>query len=218
MTPPPHSPARLLAALGARVEFRDPLLGDLAEEFAQRLDERGPAAARRWYLRESLRAAPHLLHDWLRELRSGRMLRQAGLLVTAYAVTSVLMLVPWSLALGAAAMWGLSPRQALEGGGNVVALTMLLAFMVCGAVTAGYVAARLDARAPLASALLMGTVWWCVTVTASVLAVASGHDAGPAWYRIVAPLILLACTPAGAVVRLHRHATPTSLPRDAVLS
>lgn len=218
MMMPPRSVTRLLDALGASAEFREPLLGDLAEEFAQCSEQRGFAAARRWYVRESLRAAPHLLHDWLRGLRNGRMLRQASLLVVAYAVTSLLMLVPWVLAWGAAGMWGVSPRHSLEGGGNPVALTMLIAFGVCGSLTGGYVAARLDARAPLASALLMGTLWSFVNVTASMIVIASGHHAGPLWYRIAAPLILLTCTPAGAVVRLQRHTTRASMSHDVVLS
>lgn len=67
--PVPRAAERLLEGLGADAEYREALLGDLAEEYATRLAYDGPGAARRWYRREALRVAPHLLRDWTRRLR-----------------------------------------------------------------------------------------------------------------------------------------------------
>jgi hypothetical protein len=69
MIAPPITVERLLEALGTKTDFRDGLLGDLAEEFALRAEREGAPATRRWYYRESIRATPHLLRDWARGLR-----------------------------------------------------------------------------------------------------------------------------------------------------
>ena len=56
------SPAeRALLAFGADPAVLDAVLGDLAEERAERAARDGAGAARRWYAREVLRSAPHLL-------------------------------------------------------------------------------------------------------------------------------------------------------------
>lgn len=55
---------RLLQSLGAEHDFAEAVLGDLAEEYAIRTARDGAAAARRWYAREALRSAPHLVWSW----------------------------------------------------------------------------------------------------------------------------------------------------------
>ena len=56
MTPPRL--ASLIARFAVRREvWRDDVLGDVAEEFAERAEARGPVAARRWYRREAARLA-----------------------------------------------------------------------------------------------------------------------------------------------------------------
>lgn len=52
---------RILQHLGAHREFSDSILGDLAEQRANLTIVYGAAAAQRWYVREALRSAPHLL-------------------------------------------------------------------------------------------------------------------------------------------------------------
>lgn len=72
MTPrtPAHvsasSAERLLQALGADSALAVDVAGDLAEEYALRVEEHGAGAARRWYAREALRSAPHLLWSAIR--------------------------------------------------------------------------------------------------------------------------------------------------------
>ncbi|MBV9879717.1 MAG: hypothetical protein JO180_04435 [Gemmatirosa sp.] len=83
MTEPPVTAERLLETLGADPEFRDMIVGDLREEHALRLDWDGEHAARRWYRREALRVAPHLLRDGVRRLGWRGTRRAAGTAMTA---------------------------------------------------------------------------------------------------------------------------------------
>jgi hypothetical protein len=67
-------PERLLGALGAHPSFADALLGDLAEERARRVEQRGRLAAQWWYACEVLRSVPHLLWNAVRHGgRDGRI-------------------------------------------------------------------------------------------------------------------------------------------------
>jgi len=60
-TPPPRLAERMLALTIRDDEWRDSILGDLAEEFAA-LSTRLPASsARRWYWRQALNIATHRL-------------------------------------------------------------------------------------------------------------------------------------------------------------
>jgi len=52
---------RLLVALGVDPGFAEAVLGDLAEEYAQRLTRDGTGRAMAWYTREAIRSTPHLL-------------------------------------------------------------------------------------------------------------------------------------------------------------
>ena len=84
MTAPPRTIERLLAGLGAKPDFRNAVLGDLAEEFASRVEADGIESATRWYRREAVRAVPHLLRSWLRGARLGDIGHIAGVIATAY--------------------------------------------------------------------------------------------------------------------------------------
>ncbi len=65
-TEPASLAERLLQSLGAEHEFAESVLGDLAEEYVIRAARDGAAAARRWYVREAIRSAPHLIWNWFR--------------------------------------------------------------------------------------------------------------------------------------------------------
>lgn len=77
---------RLLHSLGAHPSFADALLGDLAEERARRAREFGMGMADLWYLREAMRAVPHLL---LNALRHGGALGRARAMAVIMAVAAV---------------------------------------------------------------------------------------------------------------------------------
>ena len=71
---------RALLTLGADPAFVDAVLGDLAEESAARAARDGVGAARRWYAREALHAAPHLVrHALWRVVRRGSARQRAAL-------------------------------------------------------------------------------------------------------------------------------------------
>ena len=77
---------RVLHSLGAHPSFADALLGDLAEERARRSRELGALSAELWWLREALRAVPHLL---LNALRHGGALGRARAMAVIMAVAAV---------------------------------------------------------------------------------------------------------------------------------
>ena len=66
MIAPPRTAEMVLASLGAEPDFRDAVIGDLAQEFVERAERDDPSSARRWYYREAIRATPHLLRSWTR--------------------------------------------------------------------------------------------------------------------------------------------------------
>ena len=75
----PRGMRALLQSLGARQALTEDVLGDLAEEYSERLREVGPMPARVWLYSQAARAAPHLVGDWARQF--GR--RDAGILALA---------------------------------------------------------------------------------------------------------------------------------------
>ncbi len=99
-TPPRARPAslteRLLQSLGAEHEFAEAVLGDLREEYALRASRDGVGAARRWYVREALRSAPHLLWSSLRHAcryhRSRVVAVIAGIAFTSVVVVIALLM------------------------------------------------------------------------------------------------------------------------------
>jgi hypothetical protein len=151
----PRTTQRLLEALGADASFRDDVLGDLAEEFAIRVEQSGANAASSWYRREAVRAAPHLLRDWSRHMRPRDVAHLVGVLLTSYVfvlmtgfflaatVRSVL------LALGVSVDVQLRPSSAF-----LPALALSLG--MAGPILAGYIAAWLYSRAPLVGAVCSG--------------------------------------------------------------
>lgn len=85
---------RLLAALGVDPAFSEALLGDMAEERALRVARDGATAARLWYVREALRAAPHVAWSWLRYSRKHapeRLIVAAGVLAAAPLLVAVVL-------------------------------------------------------------------------------------------------------------------------------
>jgi hypothetical protein len=191
----------LLEALGGRDDFRDALLGDLAEEFAARAERDGVGAARRWYRREAVRAAPHLLRHWVRHARASDVAYFTRVALVSFLVVGIFVLVTGTVlaaALGAlpdVLHGSFAPGDALHDNRVLGAVGLVLATML--ATAGGYVAARLGARAPLASALTLGLLWACVSAVAQVLAAGA-----PVWYRVGVPLVVVVGTAVGGVWRV----------------
>lgn len=192
----PRKTERLLEALGADTDFRDSVIGDLAEEFEIRLQWDGPRAARRWYYRESLRVAPYLLRDWWRTLR----LRHIGHFAVVVLLSSLgAIVLDFLIRLGLIRLLATRgvPLDALPSLPGAVAL--LLLWTLVDAAFAGYVAARIGRRAPLPSALLVGVVWVCVMIL-------SGWQHVPRWFLALNVTMMMTGSVAGGAIPALRSA------------
>jgi len=200
---PPHFAEVLLASLGAQASFREPLLGDLAEGFAFRVERDGVGAARRWYFRESVRATPHLLGDWRRSLRAPDIRYLAGVVLSSYVLTMTLVFLAVELAAGAASALGFPPRVLAA---PLDAAPLVVLWLLIGTtctVMGGYIAAWLDRRAPLVSAVALGLTWSCSALAIGGLTRGNGAHA---WYWVCAPVLLAVGPIVGGVLRLRAFA------------
>jgi len=193
---PPRFAEVLLESLGAEASFLEPLLGDLAERFALRVERDGVGAARRWYYRESVRATPHLLGDWRRSLRAPDIRHLAGVMLSSFFFTMTLLFLAAELAAGAASAMEFSPR-ALSA--PLLPALWVLIGVTC-TVMGGYIAAWLDRRAPLVSAVALGLTWSC---SATAIGGLTRGNGALAWYWVCAPVILAVGPIVGGVLRLR---------------
>lgn len=160
MITPPPSIERLLTSLGAEPRYREAVLGDLAEEFAIRVEEQGVRVARRWYRREALRTAPHLLASWLRHLTAPDVVRLC-VAVTVGGVAHLLL----SLAIPAAIVMSLGVRPDSFGiiaaaWRDVLSETVVLKWtgillLRALPLVAGFIAASVNPRARVPAALTL---------------------------------------------------------------
>jgi hypothetical protein len=192
----PRGAERLLEALGADTDFRDSVIGDLAEEFEIHLQWDGPKAARRWYYRESLRLAPYLLRDWWRNLTWKRVGYFANVVLSSSLAVSVL---DFLLRLGVFGLLSLTgtPVDALAR--SAVFVAMMLVWTLCEGAFAGFVAARIGHRAPLPSAILVALTWMGLMIR-------SGWHGVPPWFLALNVTMMVAGTIAGGAIPALRSA------------
>lgn len=213
MTNPPRVVESLLKGLGADPYLTEIVLGDLAEEFAERNCFDGEVEARRWYRREALRAVPHLLRSALSRLRSGDAPRLIGI-----ALFSWLALLPVSL--GAYALlslvvrgigidWTIRPLPQNTGFLAVVMVAMPLA-----GLAGGYIAAWRNARAPLIGAAAFGVVLTSINLLAGMLFPSPITLA----FRTILLAMFNAAAIAGGAIWAARHESSSKAARAAVSS
>jgi hypothetical protein len=182
----------LLGALGADAEFRDAIIGDLAEEFAIRVGWDGHSAARRWYYRECMRVAPYLLRDWWRTLGWSDGVRLAS--VVLWSSLSVAVFEGF-LQRGVRSLVMLSEGRALESFPVTAGFAaFMLSWTLVDGTFAGYLSAGLGRRAPVPSALVVGLVTICVMMW-------SGRHVTPSWLLAANVTTMLAGAIVGAVLR-----------------
>jgi len=198
MTAPPRLAEVLLESLGAPTDFRDALLGDLAEEFALRADRDGVGAARRWYYRESVRATPHLLRGWLRSLHARDLTHLAGVVLSSYVFLLMLSGFLAATVRSVMVVFDVPPHVRPVTPDDPLLLAVGLSLGVVGAMMGGYIAAWLYGRAPLIGALALGVAWSCV----DLLAFALGPRA-PVWYPFAVLLVVLVGTTTGGILHLY---------------
>jgi hypothetical protein len=184
MTTPSPRVEALLYALGADAPYRDAILGDLAEEFAIRVEEQGSGEARRWYRRQAIRTAPHLLRQWAMRLSSFDVCHLIALTLIGEVVISLC-----GLAIRAAivASYGVATDnvsivnaawRSLVAAGAIPANAILLASATTS-VFFGYGLGRFVRRAPLATSIVVG---FGLSLPAVVGAAFAGGP--PSWLRV----------------------------------
>ena len=200
MSQPPRALESLLKSLGADPYLSEVVLGDLAEEFDQRVAFDGEIDARRWYAKEAFRAVPHLLRNALKQFRVGEVPRLIGI-----ALFSWLALLPISLSL-----WVVLALLVRLTGVELPALRpmpispaflwfVMLAMPLAG-TTGGYIAAWRNARAPLIGAAAFGVVLTSIHLIAGLF---FPSPLSPA-YRIAALAMFNVAALVGGVLRVIR--------------
>lgn len=208
MIAPPATIERVLEALSAQTDFRDGILGDLAEEFEDRAVREGEAAARRWYLAESLRAAPHLLGDWARGLRKPEFMHLANVVFASFVFAETLLFFFELSLVSLLNLVGVTPVMLTPSTVGPLAPALGLSFIAIGALMGGCIAAWLDDKAPLVSAIVLGALWTCVIIIGAVV----GRSDVPAWYPLGAALVMVSGTTFGGV--LYVRAAPEPVGRS----
>ncbi|HYD53400.1 MAG TPA: permease prefix domain 2-containing transporter [Gemmatimonadaceae bacterium] len=160
--PPPRTAELLLETLGAAPELRDAIVGDLAEEYAWLVDATTVRDARRWYWREALRAVPHLLRSSMRAATWGDVRRRAGIVLSAFAIGYVFMKIGGlGIHLAWRAPWTVESMPAI--------IAVSRAVWTAATLGAGYVAARIDERTPLLSAMSLALLFMSVDAVTPVI-------------------------------------------------
>ncbi len=202
---PPETVERLLEALGAEPEFRDALLGDLAEDFAIRAADGGERAARRWYRREALRVAPYLLHNWTSRLRARDAARLAGLVGATCCLVGISL---WAMLSGVEAvverMTGPTTFPWHDPQPGTLTLGVMLLGYVAVATAGGWMASRREHRAPAVAALALGVAW---AFLALVFPVPSRAPL-PTWYLLGQAVAVLTGTMLGGLRRIANWRLP----------
>jgi len=215
---PPRTAELILASLGAESQFRDAMLGDLAEEFGDRAERDGVCAARRWYYREATRSTPHLLRSWTQHVERKELARIGGVLVTSYMIAVMTFVFMLMAGIAIAVRLGmLLPTAPIWPNPSAFLLAGLTLYGAAFWTFVGYVVAWLDERTPLISALALVVVLACLALVSSGV----GHNLGPVSVRFAASIVGALSPMAGAIIRIRFwQPTPNIEPRtvDAKLS
>lgn len=209
---PPRRVELLLEALDGQTDFRDALVGDLAEEFAARAERDGGPAARRWYYREAVRVAPHLLRHCVRGFHRSDVAHVASVVGLSYVC---MVTIGWFIFLTINSVTrglGLhldSIDRFLTHPFPIPVIIGLLLLGSTGAAAGGYIAACLDRRTPIISAMALGVAWTCLALVSSAIVRPSTPAPVPSWYRFVAVALVIVGTSAGGVLRVGTSRSPS---------
>ncbi len=139
---------------------REPLVGDLSEEFALRANASSSSAALQWCLRQVCASAPPLM--WA-NLRRSAWISTLGVAMLAYIAVGIVEFgVNWGMSLASG-----QASAAYNPAGMLIPFPMV--------VTIGYFAARRRSGAPVVLATLMLTAVTVMTLSAG--------ESVPLWYR-----------------------------------
>lgn len=194
----------LLSALAGDAPYREAILGDLAEEFAIRVEEQGVDEARRWYRRQAARTAPHLLRQWALRLGSFDVAQIVAFTFIYLAVGTLIRLaiqtaivVSFGVRPDNLGMVGFAWRDLVMAGVPQVTLGYLAT--AAAFLLVGYGLSRLEPRAPLATAVVVAMG----VAIVSAVGLAS-NESLPLWLRFTLPPMIAFATIAGAALRAVR--------------
>jgi hypothetical protein len=172
----------ILSRLAPKDE-RDPLVGDLIEEYALRCNAASPSAALRWYMKQVLASAPLLLRV---RLVQAPWISTIGAALLAYIAVAVAELsVDWAIS-----NWTAAGAFAYKPHGLVILFPIV--------VLIGYVAARFRPGAPIVLGVMM-----LLVVTTMML---STTESMPRWYGVAYFVVGPAASFIGAALRSLRLA------------
>lgn len=194
MITPPRFTETVLMSLGASPEYRDAVLGDMAEELEWRAGYDGERVARRWYYREALRSIPHLLGNAVRETRWRGVARIANHVVTAWILSSILAMV--------VGLTTISATRLLFPGGPRMTVAVAVLLTTATSVLGGYIAAWLDRDTPLVSAAAFGVTLGIAQISATLV---MPPEVGGLWLLAVVPPLRVTFAIAGALLQLRRR-------------
>jgi hypothetical protein len=130
----------------------------------------------------------------------------AGVVLTSYVFAAMLVILGAGLLMGAAGTLGFSPQMGSGPFSPVQLLAFWLPLGITSTVLAGYIAAWLDSRAPLAAAIALGLTWCAISL--AVGGITPGNDAPPAWYSVLTAVIQALGPTVGGVLRLRGGRLP----------
>ena len=159
---------------------REPLIGDLAEEYALRVNAASSSAALKWYLRQIGASIPPLL--WARLTRATWPATLGVALLAYFAVGVVQLILHWAIPSSSAT--GYNPL------GLVIIFPMV--------VLIGYFAERFRHRA----AIVLGAMMLLAITAMTVLTT----ESAPLWYRLAYFFVGPAAAFIGSAMRSQRPA------------
>jgi len=215
---PPRLAEAILESLGATPEFRDAIIGDLAQEHAQRAERFGNRAARLWYYRQAFAATPALLRNWISGAKFADARRLLNVIGLAYVMTMMVetlvffglgavanALREWSGASLPGSLSWLTPDRfpGVTPGGWMSAIALGLFAPLC----AGYFAATFEESKPMVASIVLAFAWaGMVSLGMMTFALTRPNVtlAVPMWVRVAPiPFIMAACV-FGGVLRVRR--------------
>lgn len=204
---PPRWMQRLLGAIGADSEFRDDVLGDMADEFAIRAAYDGDREACTWYIREGLRTLPYLVRSWWTCGSRAGFGYIASVVLQAYFAVGLAAGAVLALATAIVAATGADRgSHELPTVGALVRLLGLPGVLVLAtacALIGGYVAARIGRRAPFASSIGLGAFWCSIACVAlAAMRFAQMPNTMPANWIVSEMFVVMAGTTLGGVWRV----------------
>jgi hypothetical protein len=188
---PPVLAARIIAGLVAEPGYRDAILGDLEEEFADCCGRVGVSNARRWYWGQTLRAIIPLARSRPWSFAVGMRL------LATVAVTYVLVLQ--AIAVESAAALRFVPVRA-----SVPVRLVLLSCIALAGLIAGWIVVRILPREPVLGSLLLASI----TLGVGVYHVGTGSET-EAIFRGAKVVTLMCGIGIGSVLTLSRRSHST---------